>query len=122
MNSFPLSMSRFMTFLDIRRKSDYFGELLVSAAIKNRLDYFNLILLYRRFQCSHELDSTFQSLLLHMEMNESHHLYPFLLRILEWGREWHGCKGNKLEHLFFMKWEIQLAKSSVVIKSSYQMR
>lgn len=111
-DAFHISMSRFMTFLDKRRRSDDFGVLLISAALHNRPDYFDLILLHRRFNCSHELDSAFQSLLQLMGMDEPF-LYQFLLRILVWGREWHGCKGNKLEHIFFLKWEIQLERWSV---------
>lgn len=107
--AFHLSLSRLMAFLNKRRKSDDFGGLLISAAIQNRTDYFDLILCYRRFNCSHELDSAFQSLLQYIGKDKSF-LYSFLLKILMWGRKWHGCKGNKLEHLFFMKWEIQLNK------------
>lgn len=103
------ALSRFSTFLNERTRSDDFGELLISAALHNRPDYFDLILSYRCSNSSHELDSAFQLLLQYMGMDELY-LYSYLVRMLAWGREWHGTKGHKLEHMFFMKWEIQLGR------------
>ena len=107
--SYSLGMSRFVTFLNLRNESDDFGELLISAALHNRPDYFDLILSYRRYNSCHELDNAFQLLFQHMGM-ENPILFGYLQRMLVWGREWHGSRGNKLEHLYFMKWELQLAR------------
>lgn len=104
--------SRFNTFLTERHKKDDFTELLVSAALHDRLDYFDLILGYRLTDSYHELDSAFKIILQYTGLDEPY-LYFYAARILETMQaqvQDRNKKGNELERLFFMKWEIQLGR------------
>ena len=103
-------LSKLVTYLEERHKSDDFSTLLVSAAIHHRMDYFNRLLDYRKSNCCHELDASFQLIFQHMRLDEPPVLYKYLVRIVMNLKDWHGEKGYRLEHIFFVKWEHQLAK------------
>lgn len=99
---------KFVAFLNIRRQDD-FSRLLITAALNKRKDYFERILQYRVCDCAHELEAAFQQIYQYLRMEETY-LFSYLNRLVIWIHMWHGARGRKLEHVFLMKWEIQLAK------------
>lgn len=105
-------LSKFVTYLTERHTSDDFGPLLLSAALQDRMEYFNRLLEYRKTNCCHEMDSAFQLIL----ALDKRRLNKYLVRIMANLQECHGVKGNRLEHVFFSKWEFQLAKWQAAAK------
>lgn len=101
-------LSKFVTYLR-ERQFDDFSPLLLTAALNKRPDYFDRILNERTFNSCHELDAAFQLIYQHMGFDRKF-LYEYLTKILIKMQECHGSKGHRLEHLFFMKWQIQLAQ------------